>query len=54
MTVTKAFTLTREDVAAIEAVKQEEELISSSAALRRLIQDGQRFRDLMRQNKASS
>ena len=42
--VTKAYSLTREDVLAIETVKQEEALLSDSAALRRLIRDGQRFR----------
>jgi len=42
--VTKAYSLTREDVLAIEGVKKEESLLSDSAALRRLIRDGQRFR----------
>ncbi len=42
--MTKAYSLTREDVLAIETVKQEEALLSDSAALRRLIRDGQRFR----------
>ena len=42
--ITRAFTLRREDVAGIESVKHEEGLLSDSAALRRLIRDGQQFR----------
>lgn len=38
--VTKSFTLTREDVAAIEAVRRDEGLLSDSAALRWLIRKG--------------
>lgn len=43
-TVTKSFSLTREDVAIIEAVRREEGLLSDSAALRRLIRDAQSLR----------
>lgn len=52
--VTKAYSLTREDVLAIETVKQEEALLSDSAALRRLIRDGQRFRDSRRRKESES
>jgi hypothetical protein len=44
--MTKAFSLTREDVRLIQAVKREEFLLSDSAALRRLIRDGQKYRAL--------
>ena len=43
---TKAFSLTAEDVAAVERVKTEEGAISDSAALRVLIRDGLKFRRL--------
>jgi len=48
-TQTKAFSLVSEDVAAIEAVKQEENLLSDSAALRLLIREGRKYRELRRQ-----
>ena len=46
---TKAFSLTAEDVAAVERVKTEEGAISDSAALRVLIRDGLKFRRLRHQ-----
>lgn len=46
---TKAFSLTAEDVAAVERVKVEEGAISDSAALRVLIRDGLKFRRLRHQ-----
>lgn len=48
-TQTKAFSLVSEDIAAIEAVKQEEKLLSDSAALRLLIREGRKYRELRRQ-----
>ncbi len=48
-TQTKAFSLVSEDVAAIEVVKQEEKLLSDSAALRLLIREGRKYRELRRQ-----
>lgn len=47
--ITKAFTLDAEDIQAIENVKTEEGLRSDSAACRRLIQDGLKFREIMKQ-----
>ncbi len=47
--VTKAFSLAREDAALIDQVRREENLLSDSAALRLLIRDGHKFRDLRRQ-----
>jgi len=46
---TKAFSLTVEDIASVERVKEEEGTISDSAALRVLIRDGLKFRRLRRQ-----
>jgi len=48
-TQTKAFSLVSEDIAAIEAVKQEEKLLSDSAALRLLIREGRKYRELRQQ-----
>lgn len=47
--ITKAFTLEADDIQAIEDVKREEGLRSDSAACRRLIQDGLKFRHIMKQ-----
>ncbi len=46
---TKAFSLTVEDIASVERVKEEEGAISDSAALRVLIRDGLKFRRLRHQ-----
>jgi hypothetical protein len=43
---TKAFSLTGEDVEAVERIKAEEGMLSDSAALRVLIRDGLKFRRL--------
>lgn len=48
-TQTKAFSLASADVEAIEAVRQEEELMSDSAALRLLIREGRKYRELRQQ-----
>ena len=46
---TKSFSMVGEDVEAIEALRQEENLISDSAALRLLIREGLKYRALRRQ-----
>ncbi len=46
---TKCFTLGSDDTQLIENVKKEEGLRSDSAAVRRLIQDGAKYRELMQQ-----
>lgn len=48
-TQTKAFSLVSADVEAIEAVRQEEKLMSDSAALRLLIREGCKYRELRQQ-----
>lgn len=48
-TQTKAFSLASADVEAIEAVRQEEKLMSDSAALRLLIREGLKYRELRHQ-----
>lgn len=44
--ITRAFSLTETDMEVIRQVREEEELTSDSAALRRLIRDGKSFRDV--------
>lgn len=44
--VTRAFSLMKTDMEVIRQVREEEELTSDSAALRRLIRDGKSFRDI--------
>lgn len=48
-TQTKAFSLASADVEAIEAVRQEENLMSDSAALRWLLREGLKYRSLRQQ-----
>jgi hypothetical protein len=43
---TKSFSLATEDVEAIESVRREEGLFSDSAALRLLIAEGRKYREL--------
>jgi hypothetical protein len=43
---TKSFSLATEDVQAIESVRREEGLFSDSAALRLLIAEGRKYREL--------
>lgn len=48
-TQTKAFSLVSADVEAIENVRKEERLMSDSAALRLLIEEGRKYRTLRQQ-----
>lgn len=52
--VTRAFTLSPYEARLIGTVRDEEHLLSDSAALRRLIRDGEKYRDLMRQAEAEA